>query len=158
VWKLPSIFICENNLYGEYSAYDETAPVPNVADRALAYNMPSQIVDGQDVEAVVEAIQHATDRARNGGGPTLIEAKTYRYRGHSRSDNAPYRKPGELDEWLQRDPIHILAQRMIADGQLTEAEFAALKQRSADAVEDATTWAMSLPDPVLTSALEDIWA
>lgn len=158
VWKLPSIFICENNLYGEYSAYAETAPVPNVADRALAYNMPSQIVDGQDVEAVVEAIQTATDRARAGAGPTLIEAKTYRYRGHSRSDAAPYRKPGELDEWLQRDPIHILARRMIADGQLTEAEFATLQQRSADAVEDATTWAMSLPDPVPTAALEDIWA
>jgi pyruvate dehydrogenase E1 component alpha subunit len=157
VWKLPSIFLCENNLYGEYSAYGDTAPVANVADRAAAYNMPSVIVDGQDAEAVYAVVKHAFDRARAGEGPMLIEAKTYRYRGHSRSDPAPYRKPGELDEWLKRDPINILADRMIKDNELTDSDFNAMKQKSADAVEDATKWAMELPEPALDTVHDYIW-
>jgi len=83
VWKLPTIFLCENNLYGEYSAYGDTAPVPNVADRAVAYHMPGVIVDGQDAEAVYSVMKQAVARAQAGQGPTLVEAKTYRYRGHS---------------------------------------------------------------------------
>jgi pyruvate dehydrogenase E1 component alpha subunit len=97
VWKLPAVFICENNLYGEYSAYADTAPVPNVADRASAYNMSGVIVDGQDAEAVYLTVKEAADRARAGEGPTLIEAKTYRYKGHSRTDPAAYRPEGELE-------------------------------------------------------------
>jgi len=157
VWKLPSIFLCENNLYGEYSAYGDTAPVANVADRAAAYNMASVIVDGQDAEAVYSVLKQAVARARAGGGPMLIEAKTYRYRGHSRTDPAPYRKAGELDAWLKRDPINILAGRMMNDGELTEQDFMAMKQRATDSVEDATRWAMELPDPPLDAVHEDIW-
>src|SRR5579859_6156410 len=97
VWKLPTLFLCENNLYGEYSAYGDTAPVLNVADRAASYNMPGVIVDGQDAELVYSVVNEAAERARVGEGPTLIEAKTYRYRGHSRTDPAPYRPPGELN-------------------------------------------------------------
>jgi acetoin:2,6-dichlorophenolindophenol oxidoreductase subunit alpha len=149
VWKLPSIFLCENNLYGEYSAYGETAPVTNVADRAAAYNMPGLIVDGH-IQAV--------DRARAGEGPTLIEAKTYRYRGHSRTDPAAYRPAGELDQWMLRDPINILAQRLIDAGQLTSAELTRMKQAADAAVQEATQWAMEQPYPPVKSALEDIWA
>ncbi|MEP6984411.1 MAG: thiamine pyrophosphate-dependent dehydrogenase E1 component subunit alpha, partial [Chloroflexota bacterium] len=85
VWKLPSVFLCENNMYGEYSTYASTAPVPNVVDRAAAYGIPAVIVDGQDAEAVTETVKQAVEYARAGHGPTLIEAKTYRYKGHSRT-------------------------------------------------------------------------
>src|SRR5579871_4493466 len=90
VWKLPSVFLCENNLYGEYSPYAATSPVPNVIDRASAYGIPGVIVDGQDCEAVYETVKAAVESARQGKGPTLVEAKTYRYKGHSRTDPAAY--------------------------------------------------------------------
>jgi len=137
IWKLPVLFICENNLYGEYSVWSKTTPIQNIADRAAAYNIPGVMVDGQDTEAVYQVVKTAADRARTGQGPSLIECKTYRYRGHSRTDTAPYRKPGELDEWLQRDPINILKERMIADGQLDEVEYEELRQAAETAVVDA---------------------
>ena len=158
LWKLPAVFLCENNLYGEYSAYGDTAPVPNVADRAAAYGMPGVIVDGQDAEAVYATVKQAAERARAGEGPTLVEAKTYRYRGHSRTDPAAYRPAGELDQWMQRDPITILAQRMIDDGQLTEAELARMKKAADDTVQEVTQWAMEQPYPSVESTLDDIWA
>ncbi|NDJ60767.1 MAG: thiamine pyrophosphate-dependent dehydrogenase E1 component subunit alpha [Chloroflexi bacterium] len=157
VWKLPSIFLCENNLYGEYSPYADTAPVENVADRACAYGIPGVIVDGQDAEAVYAAVKTAADRARAGDGPTLIEAKTYRYRGHSRTDPAAYRPEGELDAWLQRDPINILAARMIADGQITQAAVDGLKAQAATDAQAAIDWALAQPHPPLDAVHEDIW-
>jgi acetoin:2,6-dichlorophenolindophenol oxidoreductase subunit alpha len=158
VWKLPSVFICENNLYGEYSAYGDTAPVENVADRAAAYNIPGVIVDGQDAEAVYYTVKDAVARARAGEGPTLIEAKTYRYRGHSRTDPAEYRPDGELEKWLARDPIDILSQRMIDDGQLTSAQLEQMRADAQAAVNAATEWAMNEPDPPVSDLFEDIWA
>lgn len=157
VWKLPAVFLCENNLYGEYSSYASTAPVDNVADRASAYGIPGIIVDGQDPEAVKATIQEAVDRARAGQGPTLIEAKTYRYKGHSRTDTAPYRPAGELEQWLARDPINILADRMKADGQLTDAQFQQIHTTAQEAVQEATTWALEQPYPPLEAVYEDIW-
>ncbi len=157
VWKLPAVFLCENNLYGEYSSYASTAPVPNVVDRASAYGIPGIIVDGQDPEAVNATIQEAVDRARAGQGPTLIEAKTYRYKGHSRTDTAPYRPAGELEQWLARDPINILADRMKADGQLTDSKFQQMHTAAQDAVQEATTWALEQPYPPLEAVYEDIW-
>jgi acetoin:2,6-dichlorophenolindophenol oxidoreductase subunit alpha len=157
VWKLPSIFLCENNLYGEYSTYASTAPVPNVVDRASAYGIPAVVVDGQDPEAVCAIVKEATEYARAGHGPTLIEAKTYRYKGHSRSDPATYRPAGELDEWLKRDPINILADRMKQAGQLTESQLRQMTQQAQDAVQEATTWALEQPYPSLESAYDDIW-
>jgi acetoin:2,6-dichlorophenolindophenol oxidoreductase subunit alpha len=157
VWKLPSIFLCENNLYGEYSPYQTTSPVPNVADRAAAYNIPGVIVDGQDAEAVSAAVQEAVTRARAGQGPTLLEAKTYRYKGHSRTDPAAYRPDGELEQWQARDPITILAERMQQAGQLTGAQFEQMQQAAQSAVQEATTWALAQPYPQLEAAYEDIW-
>jgi pyruvate dehydrogenase E1 component alpha subunit len=157
VWKLPTIFLCENNLYGEYSAYGDTAPVPNVADRAVAYGIPAVIIDGQDAEVVHTAMQQAVEWAQSGQGPTLVEAKTYRYRGHSRTDPAPYRTPGELDEWLKRDPINILAERMIGDSELTTAELDQMHQDAREAVEEAVKWAIEQPYPPLDAIYEDIW-
>lgn len=157
IWKLPVLFICENNLYGEYSVWSKTTPIQNIADRAAAYAMPGVIVDGQDAEAVYAVVKTAADRARAGDGPSLIECKTYRYRGHSRTDTAPYRKPGELDEWLQRDPINILKDRMIADGQLDEVEFAELRQAAETAVVDAVEWAKNEPFPPLEALYADVY-
>lgn len=158
VWKLPAIFLCENNLYGEYSAYADTAPVPNVADRAAAYGIPGVIVDGQDAEAVHATLNQAIERARAGEGPTLVEAKTYRFKGHSRSDPAAYRPAGELDEWLKRDPITILSERMMADGQLSAAQLDGMRKSAQDIVQEATEWALAQPYPPVEAVLEDIWA
>ena len=155
---MPAIFLCENNRYGEYTPYDDTAPVANVADRAAAYGIPGVIVDGQDVEAVHEVLLEAADRARAGAGPTLVEAQTYRYRGHSRSDPATYRPEGELERWLARDPIDILAQRMQADGQLSAEQLAALRQERQAEVQRVTEWALNEPWPALEEISEDIWA
>lgn len=157
VWQLPAVFLCENNRYGEYTPYEETAPVPNVADRAAAYGIPGVIVDGQDAEAVHAVLLEAVQRARAGGGPTLVEAQTYRYRGHSRSDPATYRPEGELERWLARDPINILAERMQAEGQLTAADFEALRVEQQAEVQRVTEWAMNEPWPALDETFEDIW-
>lgn len=121
IWKLPVVFVCENNVYGEYSRFDVTTPVEDLAVRAGSYAMPSEIVDGQIVGDVADAIGRALDRARSGGGPTLVECKTYRYSGHSRADLATYRPDGELDEWLARDPITLHRRRLISDGAIDDA-------------------------------------
>ena len=105
IWRLPVIVVIENNHYGEYSPMATTTPIARLADRAASYGIPGVEVDGNDIRAVQEVARVAIDRARRGGGPTLIEASTYRYEGHSRSDPATYRPKGELEEWLARDPI-----------------------------------------------------
>lgn len=157
VWKLPVIFCCENNKYGEYSAQAKTTPVSDLAVRAKAYNMPGLIVDGQDVETVYAETKAALDRARSGEGPTLIEFKTYRYRGHSRTDTGPYRPAGELEEWQLRDPIDMLKKRMIAAGQLDETEFDEMKQAAETLVFEAIEYAKAEPYPPLEELLTDIY-
>ncbi|MFP4322999.1 MAG: thiamine pyrophosphate-dependent dehydrogenase E1 component subunit alpha [Anaerolineales bacterium] len=157
VWRLPVLFICENNLYGEYSPLETTTAIENIADRACAYGIRSEIVDGQDVEVVYHAMKDALDYARKGHGPVLMEWKTYRFRGHSRTDQAPYRKPGELDEWMQRDPLIILKERMIADGQLDETEYAELHESIEKTVLNAIEWAKNEPYPALDTLNDHIY-
>ena len=157
VWKLPVVFCIENNLYGEYSAVHLTTPVTDLAVRAGAYNIPGIIVDGQDVETVYAAAKAAIERARRGEGPTLLEFKTYRFRGHSRTDTGPYRPEGELEEWLQRDPLKLLKDKMIADGQLDETELAELKQAAEQLVFDSLDWAKAEPYPPLEALYQDIY-
>lgn len=157
VWKLPVLFICENNLYGEYSPQRATTPIDNLADRAASYGMPGVVVDGQDVEAVFAATQAAAERARNGEGPTLIELKTYRYRGHSRADTGPYRAEGELERWMKRDPIDIILSRMIDDEEIDETEYAEIKKSIEQEVFSAIEWAKNEPFPNLEDADEYIY-
>lgn len=152
VWKLPVLFICENNLYGEYSPVRATTPIDDLAERAAAYGMPGVIVDGQDIEAVYSATLAAAERARAGDGPSLLELKTYRYRGHSRADTGPYRAPGELDEWLKRDPIDLLLGRMIAAGEIDQAEYDEMRGAIEKAVVEAIEWAQAEPFPELEAA------
>lgn len=157
IWKLPVVFCCENNKYGEYSAQHKTTPVADIATRALAYGIPGKVVDGQDVETTYAEAKAALERARAGEGPTLIEFKTYRYRGHSRTDTAPYRAPGELDEWLKRDPIDLLKVRMLAEKQIDETEFDEMKQAAEQLVLTAIDHAKNEPYPSAEELLRDIY-
>lgn len=146
IWKLPVVFVCENNQYGEYSAIHLTTPIENLADRAVSYGIPGHIVDGQDVDAVAAAVEEALAVARAGEGSTLLEMKTYRYAGHSRADTAPYRPEGEFEGWYERDPINTYRARLIADGDLTEKQAEEIETRVARRLAEAEANA-SAADP-----------
>lgn len=156
-WSLPVIFLCENNLYGEYSPLSLTTPIDQLVDRAGSYGMSGERVDGNDVLGVLATVRSAAQRARAGQGPTLIEALTYRHKGHSRSDPATYRPEGELEEWLERDPISRLEQRLgehgAGSGQLED-----LKNTARERVTTALDAALDWPDPPLEARHEDVWA
>jgi TPP-dependent pyruvate/acetoin dehydrogenase alpha subunit len=158
VWKLPVIFVCENNLYMEYTPIASVTAVEHpAADRAAAYGLPSVIVDGNDADAVYRLAREAIAQARAGGGPSLIEAKTYRHSGHSRADPASYRPAGELDEWLKRDPVTLYRARLlaagVAEGALRELEAAAVR-----AVDEATEAAKASPPSPVDVVEKDLWA
>lgn len=139
IWRLPVVFVCENNVYGEYSRFDRTTPIEDLAERGRSYAMPSEIVDGQSLDAVVAAMEVAVERARNGGGPTFLECKTYRYSGHSRADAATYRPEGELDRWLARDPVALYAAQLgefgVLDAEAVESLRASVVARVDECVE-----------------------
>lgn len=156
--KLPVIFVCENNLYGEYSRINLTTPVEDIAIRATSYNMPGVIVDGQDVDTVAKEMGVAVARARAGEGPTLVEMKTYRYSGHSRSDPATYRLPGELDLWLKRDPINIFADRLESEKVIASGELATMFDDISKRVEAATQDVLASPAPELSEILSHVTA
>jgi pyruvate dehydrogenase E1 component alpha subunit len=156
IFKLPVVFVIENNLYGEYTRINLSTPISDLADRADSYAMRKEIVDGQDLDAVMKSISSAVDFARAGNGPTLIEAKTYRYSGHSRSDPATYRTPGELDEWKLRDPLDISAARLIASGDLNPTTLSELKERIAQRVEKAISTVLASDSPSLDALLEHV--
>jgi acetoin:2,6-dichlorophenolindophenol oxidoreductase subunit alpha len=157
VWKTPTIFVCENNRYGEYSPQALTTPVERLADRAASYNMPGVVVDGNDLFAVHATAGEAAARARAGEGPTLIESMTYRQVGHSRSDPAKYRPEGELEEWLARDPI-VLLERTLSElgvpAEQLEQRRHAVAAEVAESLERAKSW----PDPEPETRFESIFA
>jgi pyruvate dehydrogenase E1 component alpha subunit len=158
VWKLPVIFVCENNLYMEYTPIASVTAVRNpAADRAPAYGLPGTLVDGNDVVAVRHAVAAAADSARHGDGPTVIEALTYRHYGHSRTDPAKYRPDGELEEWLRRDPLD-LARSKLSELGSDDAEVDATRERAEQLVADAVAAAQSAPEVDPTEALTDVWA
>lgn len=158
VWNLPVVFVCENNLYGEYSPIATTTAVTDIARRASAYDIPSEMVDGQDESAVEEVVARAVALAREGHGPTLVEAKTYRYVGHSRSDQAPYRPAGELDAWLARDPIELFAGKLVANGTFTEEDVAAMRSRVIDGVARSRALALESPHASTSQMLTNVFA
>ena len=157
IWKLPVIFICENNLYGEYTALGPTTPVERLVERASSYAMHGERVDGNDVTAVYRAVEQAAARGRAGEGPTFLEALTYRHKGHSRSDPAKYRPEGELEEWLERDPI-LLSERALLAAGVGQDELdrvrAEAEKNVAEALERALSW--SVPDDSVR--FEDVFA
>ena len=156
IFKLPVIFVIENNLYGEYTRINLSTPIEDLADRADSYAMRKEIVDGQDIDAVIKAIQSAVDFARAGNGPSLIEAKTYRYSGHSRSDPATYRTPGELDEWKKRDPLDITANKLIAKGALSQADLKKMKLDIAARVTKAIETVLESDGPDLSTLMQHV--
>jgi len=158
VWRLPAIFVCENNLYGEYSPVRWTTPLERLADRAAAYAMPSEQVDGNDVLAVREVLGQAVERARAGDGPTFVEALTYRQMGHSRTDPGAYRRPGELDEWLERDPILLFERHLREHGLASDDELQQLRRAAQQAVREATDRALAWADPDPAERFEDVYA
>lgn len=158
VWTLPVVFVCENNLYGEYSPLASTTPVSRLADRAGSYAMASEQVDGNDVLEVRAAVGSAVARARGGGGPTLIEALTYRQAGHSRTDPGAYRPPGELDDWLERDPIALLERGLIESGFSTQGDLDAIRTKAQDAIRDASERAQAWSEPGPETRFEDVFA
>jgi len=158
VWKLPVVFVCENNLYMEYTPIRSVTAVEHpAADRAPAYGLDSVIVDGNDADAVFRVARASIAKAREGGGPSLIEAKTYRQSGHSRADPGKYRPPGELEEWMKRDPIALYRKRLleldVGEGPLRELESGVQR-----AVDEATEAAKESPPAPLEEIERDLWA
>ncbi len=158
VWKLPVIFVCENNLYMEYTPISAVIPVEHpAADRASAYGLESIIVDGNDVDACYQVALEAYARARAGAGPSLIEAKTYRHKGHSRADPGKYRPDEEVAEWMDKDPIPTYRARLeaagITPGVLDEIERLALVE-----IDEATQATRDAPPPPPETMMTDVWA
>ena len=145
VWKLPVVFVCENNLYMEYTPIGEVTAVEHPAgDRAAAYGLERIVIDGNDADVVYRSAQAAFAKARDGGGPSLIECLTYRHSGHSRADPGKYRPPGELERWLERDPLKIYKARLAEFG-VDEAAIAAIEDESKRKVEEATAACKASP-------------
>jgi pyruvate dehydrogenase E1 component alpha subunit len=158
VWKLPVLFVCENNFYMEYTPIQSVTSVVNpAADRAGAHGLPAQVIDGNDVAVVHDAVAQAAVRARAGDGPTVIEAQTYRHYGHSRADPAKYRPSDEVAHWLQRDPLDVAKSRLTELG-VTDGEIADADERAARIVEEAIEEAKAAPDADPADALTDVWA
>jgi pyruvate dehydrogenase E1 component alpha subunit len=158
IWKLPVIFVCENNLYMEYTPIGEVTAVENpAADRAKAYGLEPIIVDGQDADAVYRAACAAYEKARAGGGPSMIECKTYRYSGHSRADPAKYRPEGELDKWKKRDPIIIYRERLKAFG-IGDDVIAGIEADVKREVDEATEKCKAAPPPPAELLTRDVYA
>lgn len=160
LWKLPCIFVIENNGYGMGTALHRSSAGRSLADRGAAYGMASQVVDGQDVLAVRAAMDVAVARARTESLPTLLEIRTYRYVGHSMSDAAhgTYRSKDEVEEYRKRDPIHLLAERMRAGGYLDDAGYAALDAEAQAEADDAIAFAENAPDPEPGELFTDVYA
>ncbi len=157
IWSLPVVFVCENNLYAMGTRQPMVMKIENIADRAVAYGIPGVTVDGNDMLAVYEVAHKAVDRARHGEGPTLIECKTYRHKGHSRFDPATYRPKAEVEEWLRKDPIPRFKAKLQKMGLLKEQESEKLEQEVILAVEEAVKFAMESPYPAPEEALENVY-
>jgi pyruvate dehydrogenase E1 component alpha subunit len=158
IWRLPVLFVCENNLYAMGTCQTRVMLLKNLAERAKSYGIPGVSVDGNDVIAVHDAAQEAVKRARGGDGSTLIECKTYRHKGHSRFDPATYRPPAEVEEWLRKDPIQRLKKRLLNNGDISEAAVEQLESQVSEAVEKAVSFAVNSEYPQPEEALEDVYA
>ncbi len=145
VFSLPVVFVCENNLYGEFTPMASVTAGSDIAGRGKAYGMPSAVVDGNDLWAVHAAAVDAVDRARSGGGPTLLECRTYRHYGHSKSDPATYRPEGELDAWLARDPLKRARERLLEE--LSEEELVSAEEAASSLIDEAVETALASPYP-----------
>lgn len=158
-WDLPTVFVIENNQYGEGTSADDQHPIETLSKHADAYDIPGITVDGMDVRAVFEAVQSARQRALNGEGPTLIEAETYRYRGHFEGDPQVYREDDEIEQWMkEHDAIESFKREMMDRGELDEAAFDDLTQDVERTIDEAVEYARNAPMPEPSEAYEDMFA
>ena len=158
IWKLPIIFVCENNHYGISMSQDRHQAIKDVADRGAAYNIPGIAVDGNDPMAVYEAAEEAVARARAGKGPTLLECKTYRQHGHFEGDPAIYKPKEEQAAWMEKDPMPRFAKFLVDNGVCTEEEVKAMDDQVAKEIEDSIAFADAQPIPSLESAVVDVYS
>jgi TPP-dependent pyruvate/acetoin dehydrogenase alpha subunit len=157
IWDLPVLFVCENNVYAEFSDSRRMTRVPRVADRAAAYAVEAAVVDGNDVEAVHQAARDAAARCREGRGPVLLEAETYRWHGHYEGDAQPYKPEAESSAWRDRDPLVVQRRRLLQQGSATEADLDAIAAASRERVRAAVARARSLPAPDLEEAFAHVF-
>lgn len=159
IWKLPTVFLCQNNRYQECTAYEDSTPIERIADRAAAYgpNMAGVSVDGNDAGEMWTAMRDAVARARAGDGPTLIEANTFRYMGHYFGDQAPYIPKEELEAEMAKDPIVLTRQQVLDSGVATEADLEALESEIQAEFDAAVEFAKSSPDPELDEIYKDVY-
>jgi pyruvate dehydrogenase E1 component alpha subunit len=158
LWKLPVVFVCQNNRYGEHTAYEDHAPNEHMADRSAGYAMPGVAVDGNDADAVWAVAGEAIDRARAGGGPTLIEAETFRFCGHYFGDSDHYMKDGELEAALAADPVAGYRAKLVADDVASDEDLAGLEKRIEAELDDAVEFAQSSPFPDPDEISRDVYA
>jgi len=156
-WKLPVIFVVENNGYAMGTSVERTSNVTDLYKLGLAYDMPSEPVDGMDVEAVHIAVEKAAERARKGEGPTFLEFRTYRYRGHSMSDPQKYRSKDEVEEYKRRDPIEVTKAKILALGYATEADLEAIDAQIKAQVDESVRFAEESPFPDPSEAFKDVY-
>jgi pyruvate dehydrogenase E1 component alpha subunit len=162
IWKLPVIFLCENNQYAQTSHFSKMVACKNISDRAVAYNMPGVLVDGQDVVAMHEAVSQAVTRARAGQGPSLVEGLTYRYREHSEGMSRilrdQYRSDEEMEKWMQRDPIKLHSKWLVAQGIATEQEIGQIEDEEKSRSDEAVVFARESPYPDPSELFDDMFA
>jgi TPP-dependent pyruvate/acetoin dehydrogenase alpha subunit len=158
LWNLPVIFFCENNLYGEGTPQDKQSPITDLALRAEGYGFPGIIVDGNDVMAVYEVTKEARSRAMAGRGPTMIEAKTYRFRGHYEGDPQVYRRSGELEEWMARDPVPGFRAQLLAENICDEVGLVEIEASVQAQLDEAVAFAATSPIPAVEEAMEGVYA
>jgi len=158
IWRLPVVYVCENNQYAMSMSVKRSMAVEHVSERASAYAVPGVTVDGNDLLAVYRTVKEAVARARSGQGPTLVEALTYRWRGHSKSDRQRYRTREEVREWQARDPIARLRERLVQKGLFSELELQEAASGAAQAIEGAVAFAETAADPDPDSVMEGVYA
>ena len=157
IWKLPVVFVCENNKYGMSVSTERSMAVSDVATRAISYNMEGVIVDGNRIEDVAESMQAAITKARDGGGPTLVECKTYRIRGHSKSDRNRYRTKEEIENWKMRDPIGHFETELLAHGLASAEEIAAINASVESEIAAGIEFAKNGTDPSPEDVARDVY-
>lgn len=154
IWNLPVIYLCENNQYAMSMAFEHAFRIEQISDRASAYGIKGLTIDGNDVVAIYQAVREAAERARKGNGPTLIEAITYRWQGHSKSDRQLYRTRDEVKKWMEKDPIKRFTKLLDID----EQEFKKIEEKAKEAIKNAVDFAENSPEPELSTIMEGIYA
>jgi pyruvate dehydrogenase E1 component alpha subunit len=158
IWELPVVYVCENNQYAMSFSVEDAFPIARISDRAGCYGMPGETVDGNDLVAVYEAVSEAVERARSGGGPSLIENVTYRWCGHSKSDVNRYRSEEEIEAWKERCPIKRFRQRLIEEGVLTEEGAERIEREAYATIDEAVAFAEASPEPDVATIEEGVYA